>query len=428
MQDRVVEAKEALEQALTHQPQDEKSQDLLAGVYFRLGVYPRAIEIWGHLVDAYPDDPTLRVNLGLALFKTGQHDAALAHIHAALRIQPEHEKAWGYLGLIHWRRGQLEEARDAFLRGGQATMARRMEESLGRSNAAPAPAMDGAGGDAVAPVVREPAEEERGVRSAADEAMARFEAEEVPLEVEASAASVAASAGPWQTRAPGEEPLPLVHRRVHRTAAAAPDGLASLLGSWVGTVPEGASLAVAGSGHLLVRAVGTVCCRLDGLAATQGSFRTTVVRRQVRGRELEEILGGDSPLMRWHGPVGGLLVPPEGRRFVAFRLAHDDTLHVREASLFAFDEGVSWETGRLPSAGGDPVVVTQLSGGGAVVLWLDTAPTAVAVREGEETRVDPARVLGWTGRLLPTTARGTLPYAATAPPLAFRGEGMVLLR
>ncbi|MCU0676412.1 MAG: hypothetical protein MUE69_26920, partial [Myxococcota bacterium] len=49
LHDQIVEAKEELERALALQPQDAKSQDLLAGVYFRLGVYPRAIEIWRRL-------------------------------------------------------------------------------------------------------------------------------------------------------------------------------------------------------------------------------------------------------------------------------------------------------------------------------------------------------------------------------------------
>ncbi|MEO0326569.1 MAG: hypothetical protein AAF447_26720 [Myxococcota bacterium] len=43
-------AKVELEHALAFQPQDAKSQDLLAGVYFRLGLYPRAIEIWEEIV------------------------------------------------------------------------------------------------------------------------------------------------------------------------------------------------------------------------------------------------------------------------------------------------------------------------------------------------------------------------------------------
>ena len=45
-ENRVLEAKEELEFALTMQPSDPKGQDLLGAVYFRLGLYPRAIQIY----------------------------------------------------------------------------------------------------------------------------------------------------------------------------------------------------------------------------------------------------------------------------------------------------------------------------------------------------------------------------------------------
>src|SRR6476659_10794162 len=69
---RVHEAKEELEQALKLQPRDAKGQDLLAVVYFRLGMYPRAIEIYEELARAFPGDPALGQNLALCYLKTGQ--------------------------------------------------------------------------------------------------------------------------------------------------------------------------------------------------------------------------------------------------------------------------------------------------------------------------------------------------------------------
>src|SRR5580698_8768413 len=60
---RVLEAKEELEQALTLQPRDPKGQDLLAVVYFRIGLYPRAIQIYEQLKRDNPRDPSLKLNL-----------------------------------------------------------------------------------------------------------------------------------------------------------------------------------------------------------------------------------------------------------------------------------------------------------------------------------------------------------------------------
>ncbi|MFW5875581.1 MAG: tetratricopeptide repeat protein [Myxococcota bacterium] len=423
MRDRVVEAKEELERALTYQPQDAKSQDLLAGVYFRLGVYPRAIEIWDHLVRAYPKDVTLRVNLALAMFKTGQHDAALDHVHEALRMQPDHERAWGYLGLIHWRRGQLEQARDAFLRGGQATMARRMEDGLGvGSGDAGSEGPEGETPSSEATV--EEANRDRSVRSAADEAIARMEAEELPLAL--ADASASAAGGDWHTRAPGEEPVPLVHRHSEARPTPPPSTLGTLLASWTFVLPEEVELEVGPSGELRVQTEGKVFVRLEGLMATRGTFRTSMVRRRTRGRELDEILGHDNPIMQWQGPVAGMLLPPEGKRFHVIDLRTADVLYLREGVLFAFDERLGFESGQLPLAG-EPAVLTQLEGPGRLVLCVAGEPKGVRVEEGQEVRVDPAHLVGWTGRLLPGASRGTLPYAATAPPLSFRGEGTVVL-
>src|SRR5262244_2284009 len=69
---RVHEAKEELEQALTLQPRDPKGQDLLGVVYFRIGLYPRAIHIYEQLKRDNPRDPSLKLNLALCYLKTGQ--------------------------------------------------------------------------------------------------------------------------------------------------------------------------------------------------------------------------------------------------------------------------------------------------------------------------------------------------------------------
>src|SRR3954447_6301401 len=73
---RVHEAKEELEQALTLQPRDPKGQDLLGVVYFRIGLYPRAIQIYEQLKRDNPRDPSLKLNLALCYLKTGQTPAA----------------------------------------------------------------------------------------------------------------------------------------------------------------------------------------------------------------------------------------------------------------------------------------------------------------------------------------------------------------
>src|SRR5689334_15831368 len=73
---RVQEAKEELERALHLQPRDTKGQDLLAVVYFRLGLYPRAIQIYEQLRRRNTNDTALLLNLSLCYLKTGQPQLA----------------------------------------------------------------------------------------------------------------------------------------------------------------------------------------------------------------------------------------------------------------------------------------------------------------------------------------------------------------
>ncbi|MBS2012473.1 MAG: tetratricopeptide repeat protein [Deltaproteobacteria bacterium] len=134
---RAHEAKEELERALHLQPHDTKGQDLLAVVYFRLGLYPRAITIYEELRRTSPRDPSLLLNLALCYLKTGQPALARRDLEQLLVLNPSHSRGWGYLGLACERLGDLREAQRAFEQGGHAQMARRMAER--RSSMSPPP-------------------------------------------------------------------------------------------------------------------------------------------------------------------------------------------------------------------------------------------------------------------------------------------------
>lgn len=123
---RVHEAKEELERALHLQPRDSKGQDLLAVVYFRLGLYPRAIQIYEQLRRRNPNDTALLLNLALCYLKTGQPQLARRDLEHLLSLNPTHARAWGYLGLSCERLGDLKRAEHAFAQGGHRQMATRI--------------------------------------------------------------------------------------------------------------------------------------------------------------------------------------------------------------------------------------------------------------------------------------------------------------
>lgn len=416
MQNRVVEAKEELERALSHRPRDAQSQDLLAGVYFRLGVYPTAIRLWRALVDDFPSDSVLHVNLGLALFKTGQPHDAKEHLERALEIDPEHARGWGYLGLVHWRLGKLDAARECFLRGGQLSMARRMEEqsSAGSIEAveepAPPPKED-----------RVPDADVTAMKEAASEAEQRLGAASVELSLEAERPRK--STGAWKVVETAAEPVPRRHRASRPVISLTPPPLGAVADSWALQLPADTPLAVGPEGELLVQTDGALHARMTGVRAVRGKVETELVHRRFRGRTSGEVLGGDvEPLRRWRGPAAAVLAPEPGRRFHALRVS-ESHLYVREELVAAFDDRVGFESGRLPLAG-EPAVLLSFHGEGVVVLRLARQPSGLEVRPDLEVRVDPAALVGWTGRLFPREVEDPSPSSVC---LGFKGQGIVLV-
>jgi hypothetical protein len=127
--DRVHDAKLEIERALATQPSDWKGQDLLGVVYFRLGLYPRAIRIYEELVRRHPGALEPRLNLALCYLKTAQAAEARNELERVVEAQPTHTRAWRYLGLAYQRLGDPERAAHAFAAGGQEALAKRLLES-----------------------------------------------------------------------------------------------------------------------------------------------------------------------------------------------------------------------------------------------------------------------------------------------------------
>src|SRR5689334_23918703 len=82
------DAKAELEHALSLQPSDPKGQDLLGIVYFRLGLYPRAIAIFERLIQLHPEALEPRINLALSYLKTGQPSQARFELERVVEQNP----------------------------------------------------------------------------------------------------------------------------------------------------------------------------------------------------------------------------------------------------------------------------------------------------------------------------------------------------
>lgn len=431
----VTEAKEELELALRVQPQDVEGQGLLGVVYFRLGLYPRAIEIYQEIIRARPDEISPRVNLALSFLKTGQSQLAREALEEVTTRVPDHVRAWGYLGLAHERLGDIDRARVAFERAGQPHLVRRMQQMLDQQNAIR---------DSDHPPER------AEVRAAAADAVQELENDE-PGFSRASAQTSngpASRAGRWRAVEPGEEVPSAPRRRPSLTGRfgpavpAVPEPMelsrSSLIPAATAEAPHSIRAQVAGSEPVvapsrrsaLVDVSEAWAVRADavrGLIARGPAFTNSPLSRRMRGRELTEPLGGPgSPWVLVRG-VGQVLVGAAPERELSALELSGTFVYVRESCLVGFAGSAQYENGRLPTGGGEPVAMVQIMGSGTVLLESRKPPRILEVTENQKLAVRADDVVGWIGRMLGH------PLDLESSPLkapgfvAFSGSGSVLV-
>ncbi|MCU0657317.1 MAG: tetratricopeptide repeat protein [Polyangiaceae bacterium] len=403
---RVHEAKEELEMAIRLQPLDPQGQDLLGVVYFRLGMYPRAIEIFEQLVHEYPEERTPRINLALCYLKTGQAMNARQLLEETVMLHPDNARAWGYLGLAFERLGDYMKAREAFTRGGQEGMTRRMDELLSEQ-ATPAPRSR-------RPTTRPP----EPFQELEDHDPPARSPSVPPPPVSLGAARIPSMLPPSFSEPPSIE-------STQSLLPATDFARQKLL-----IFPSGGAVQHE-SGLLLVSTPDGFACRQEAIRGLIGALNASPqadpLPRLLRGRPQQEGLGGSSPLYGYSGANRLILGPTsEGARLHAF-LLRDDVAFLREELLLGFDSTLTYENGRLAVGDGEAVALVQLRGAGPVVLETRRPLGAVEVLPGETFTVRQELVLGWHGRLAPRVLPLSESPAGQRGLLAFEGDGSLLI-
>ncbi len=462
---RVLEAKEELESALMLQPRDAKGQDLLAVVYFRIGHFPRAIQIYEQLKTRNPKDPALKLNLALCYLKTGDAGAARVELEELVAKNPGHKRAWGYLGLAYERLDDFIKAEDAFDRGGHTQMARRM----GERRAAPRSGPDVAALSRRTPAPQN-ASEARDVISIAFE---ELDAGELSFSL---AAPVKGGGEPssWQTVELGAtpvpprplEPLPLsVRTKVRleagapsvrepaRTAAAAdapvrasepvlsaraPYGAPLLrelvrsaraefsASTWLSLLPSGIAL-VQTATAAEASPERAFAVRLEAVRSLGGAVTTAVLERHSHGRPTGEPFGSvGSPLVRVSGAGQLVLGPRPSHLLAAFRI-DDGAACIGEDHLLGFDLTLAFENSQLVTGEGDSAPIVTLRGSGAVLLELMGQVVSLDVTETRSVSVRREVILGWIGKIVPRALPSSEAPCGQRGLISFAGEGTILI-
>jgi uncharacterized protein (AIM24 family) len=154
--------------------------------------------------------------------------------------------------------------------------------------------------------------------------------------------------------------------------------------------PEGLAISVAGE----------VLARLDGLVAVVGSISTQAEQRRARGRASDQPFGtGAQQLQRVKGNGVVYLEPREGQLQAVS--PDEEGVYLREERVFAFEEAVAFENGRLTAEGSPAVEMVHLTGPGRVLLQLEAPLRTMPLPAGAPMVVPLKRLVGWFGHVTP---------------------------
>ncbi|MFP2909855.1 AIM24 family protein, partial [Pyxidicoccus sp. 3LFB2] len=186
---------------------------------------------------------------------------------------------------------------------------------------------------------------------------------------------------------------------------------------------------VLGEGSFSVAVTGELLTRLDGLVAFSGQLAFQPEMKRFRGRATDKSFGeGAARMVRARGQGVLYMEPSEKRTFLAVDLG-EDSAYFRDECIFAFEEPVMFENGRVPSDIAPDLDLVHLRGQGRVLLSLPGALRSVPVRMEGTVTVPLTHLVGWQGnltpRVVPLLKSPTGEVLRTAVELS--GEGFALI-
>jgi hypothetical protein len=169
-------------------------------------------------------------------------------------------------------------------------------------------------------------------------------------------------------------------------------------------------------------------CRADSLIAMRGAMGFTPEVRRFRGRPLETPFGeGPRQMQRVEG-TGTLLLAKGKGLFMPLRLG-EQSGYFSEDVVYAFEEALTFENGKVPSELAPDVHIVHLSGEGEALLQLEGVMRTVEVHVDAPVTVPLRHWAGWYGNLSPRIVALPGPSVGGRPAagMELSGEGYALL-
>jgi tetratricopeptide (TPR) repeat protein len=241
-------------------------------------------------------------------------------------------------------------------------------------------------------------------------------------------ASLPEEAPPPEEAVAAPQPVAAPDAWTQPQAALAAPSLAELTRALAMVPPEGGEPFEATSEIVVVRVEGEILTRLEGLLAATGGLSYLPEMKRFRGRATDKAFGdGERRMVRASGR-GTLVLSARERVFVPVELANESA-YFREDAVFAFEEAVIFENGRVPSKIAPDLHLVHLRGQGRVLLCSSGLVRSVPIAAGAPVVVPMGVLLGWHGQVTPRIIG--LPeereVGAALPAVELSGGGFALL-
>ncbi|RKU28948.1 hypothetical protein C6499_09450 [Candidatus Poribacteria bacterium] len=105
-----------LKACLTILPHDEKASELLGYTYLQTESYADALEIYGNLVEAYPESAIYRNSLGIAYMMLKKPQPAITQFETAIRLNTTNPQFYRNLANAYREIGEVAKAKQAYQR------------------------------------------------------------------------------------------------------------------------------------------------------------------------------------------------------------------------------------------------------------------------------------------------------------------------
>lgn len=168
-----------------------------------------------------------------------------------------------------------------------------------------------------------------------------------------------------------------------------------------------------------------VLSRAQGLASYSGALEFIPEMKRFRGRATDRSFGdGPDRVMRVRGQ--GVLIFERGQhQFLSLDLG-EESVYFREAVVFAFQERVMFENGRVPSETPPDLDLVHLRGSGKVLLALGGPLRTLEVQMSRPVTLPLQYLVGWHGNITPRML--VLPWETnhSRAGVELQGEGFAL--